>query len=153
MNGAPVSVRVLSRNEETVDVERRLRHSQHYDSHVPSSSSAKPLQRSTILMTTVNLHVESPDTASERRYDKSITVGQLKVRGLRGSRTLRTKEGSQLKLETVTGILAGSQVLTLCRSESDPTVIVPLNDADKSLESYGVQDLMMIKVGRLALFA
>ncbi|KAG8854902.1 hypothetical protein FRB96_007302 [Tulasnella sp. 330] len=75
------------------------------------------------------LHVSSPDTFSERHYDLSLTVEQLKR-----------------KLESVTGIAPASQRLALCRSQDDSQVICQLEDGSKAIGFYGVQGGMLIKV-------
>ncbi|KAG9042536.1 hypothetical protein FS837_010743 [Tulasnella sp. UAMH 9824] len=80
-------------------------------------------------MSSVKLQVSSPDTFSERLYDINITIEQLKR-----------------KLETATGIRPDSQILTLCRSESDPTVIRQLDDDTKALGFYSPENGMLIKV-------
>ncbi|KAG8984385.1 hypothetical protein FRB90_005358 [Tulasnella sp. 427] len=82
-------------------------------------------------MSTVKLHISSPDTFSERSYDRILTVDQLKR-----------------KLETVTGIPPDSQILVLCRSEGDPTVLHQLDDGTKLLGFYSPEDGMLIKVHR-----
>ncbi|KAG8900284.1 putative PHD type zinc finger protein with BAH domain-containing protein [Tulasnella sp. 403] len=89
-------------------------------------------------MSSLKVHVSSPDTFSERTYDANLTIGHLKVQV--------DSAPAQQKLESVTGISPGSQILVLCQSESDETVIKQLDDESASLASYGVQDWNLIKV-------
>ncbi|KAJ2917083.1 hypothetical protein MD484_g3359, partial [Candolleomyces efflorescens] len=78
---------------------------------------------------TLNIWVKSPDTHSERRIDPHLTVEQLKR-----------------KLELITGIPAGNQVITLLESESDPRVVATLDDDTKKVGFYGLRDWQVLKV-------
>ncbi|PFH50928.1 hypothetical protein AMATHDRAFT_143774 [Amanita thiersii Skay4041] len=77
----------------------------------------------------VNVFVVSPDTRSERRIDPHITVEKLKD-----------------KLEPITGIPAGNQVITLLDSEGAPSATANLNDNTKQLGFYGLRDWQVLKV-------
>ncbi|KAF5341125.1 hypothetical protein D9611_005858 [Ephemerocybe angulata] len=77
----------------------------------------------------LNVWVKSPDTHSERRIDPHLTVEQLKN-----------------KLEPITGIPAGNQIITLLESEGDPRVVAALDDDSKKLGFYGLRDWQVIKV-------
>jgi len=77
----------------------------------------------------VNLIVVSPDTRSERRFDLSISIGRLKA-----------------KLESVTGIAASTQKLSLYRSEDDREPILDVSDDSQQLGYYQVGDLQVLKV-------
>ncbi|TEB21935.1 hypothetical protein FA13DRAFT_1524762 [Coprinellus micaceus] len=77
----------------------------------------------------VNVWVKSPDTHSERRIEPHLTVEQLKN-----------------KLEPITGIPAGNQIITLLDSEQDPRVVATLDDDTKMLGFYGLHDWQVIKV-------
>ncbi|CAE6456092.1 unnamed protein product [Rhizoctonia solani] len=82
-------------------------------------------------MSTIRLHVASPDTFSERKYDLHLTVGQLKG-----------------KLESVTGIAPESQRLTVHRSADaqDSTPLHVLDDDSRPLGFYSLSDMMLLKV-------
>ncbi|KAJ1306633.1 hypothetical protein OPQ81_007629 [Rhizoctonia solani] len=82
-------------------------------------------------MSTIRLHVSSPDTFSERKYDLHTTIGQLKG-----------------KLESVTGIAPESQRLTIHRSfdEKDSTPLYVLDDDSRPLGFYGLSDMMLLNV-------
>ncbi|KAG8756914.1 hypothetical protein FRC11_004929 [Ceratobasidium sp. 423] len=82
-------------------------------------------------MSTIRLHVSSPDTFSERKYDLHTTVGQLKG-----------------KLESVTGIAPESQRLTVHRSadEQDSAPLYILDDDSRPLGFYSLSDMMLLKV-------
>ncbi|CAE6418179.1 unnamed protein product [Rhizoctonia solani] len=82
-------------------------------------------------MSTVRLHVISPDTFSERKYDLHMTVGQLKG-----------------KLESVTGIAPESQQLTVHRSvdEQNLAPLHVLDDDSRPLGFYSLSDMMLLKV-------
>ncbi|CAE6482486.1 unnamed protein product [Rhizoctonia solani] len=82
-------------------------------------------------MSTIRLHVSSPDTFSERKYDLHTTIGQLKG-----------------KLESVTGIAPESQRLTVHRSadEQDSTPLHILDDDSRPLGFYSLSDMMLLKV-------
>ncbi|KAH7335456.1 CAP Gly-rich domain-containing protein [Rhizoctonia solani] len=82
-------------------------------------------------MSTIRLHVSSPDTFSERKYDLHTTIGQLKG-----------------KLESVTGIAPESQRLTVHRSvdEQDSTPLHILDDDSRPLGYYSLSDMMLLKV-------
>jgi len=81
------------------------------------------------MSTQVKIWISSPDTHSERRYDLHTTIKEFKS-----------------KLEFVTGIAVEAQVLSLYRSESDPTPIRTLDEDARPLGYYGVADGMLIKV-------
>ncbi|CAE7074893.1 unnamed protein product [Rhizoctonia solani] len=82
-------------------------------------------------MSTIRLHVLSPDTFSERKYDLHTTIGQLKG-----------------KLESVTGIAPESQQLTIHRSvdEQNLAPLHVLDDDSRPLGFYSLSDLMLLKV-------
>lgn len=110
----------------------------------------------------ITLWVSSPDTHSERRLGTDLTISQLKVS--RGCLDERTASGRtnlvalQLKLEPVTGISYAYQVLTLQRTNAgaghsgagagpgEKEVLAELSDDNRTLESYGVKELMTIRV-------
>ena len=50
------------------------------------------------------------------------------------------------KLELITGIPAGNQVITLLESESDPRVVAALDDDTKKVGFYGWRDWQVLKV-------
>ncbi|KAF8623157.1 hypothetical protein AX17_007545 [Amanita inopinata Kibby_2008] len=77
----------------------------------------------------VNVFVVSPDTRSERRIDPHITVEQLKG-----------------KLEPVTGIPAGNQIISLFNSETASSAAAVLSDDGKQLSVYGLRDWQVLKV-------
>ncbi|KAF9512676.1 hypothetical protein BS47DRAFT_1393978 [Hydnum rufescens UP504] len=83
-------------------------------------------------MTSATVIVSSPDTRSERTYDLSLSVGDLKK-----------------KLEPVTGIPISSQILSLFRSDQDSVKIKFLDDDDRPLGYFGVVTGMHIKVDDL----
>ncbi|KAF8738721.1 hypothetical protein RHS02_05417, partial [Rhizoctonia solani] len=74
-------------------------------------------------MSTIRVHVLSPDTFSERKYDLHMTIGQLKG-----------------KLESVTGIAPESQRLTVHRSidEQNSAPLHVLDDDSRPLGFYNV---------------
>ncbi|KAF8757860.1 hypothetical protein RHS01_03404 [Rhizoctonia solani] len=74
-------------------------------------------------MSTIRIHVLSPDTFSERKYDLHMTIGQLKG-----------------KLESVTGIAPESQRLTVHRSidEQNSAPLHVLDDDSRPLGFYNV---------------
>ncbi|KAF8647585.1 hypothetical protein AX16_006607 [Volvariella volvacea WC 439] len=76
-----------------------------------------------------NVWVVSPDTRSERRLDPHLTVSQLKT-----------------KLEPITGIPTGNQVISLFNAENDAQPITRLDDDTKQLGFYGLRDWQMLKV-------
>ncbi|KAB5594483.1 Tubulin-folding cofactor B [Ceratobasidium theobromae] len=82
-------------------------------------------------MSVITLHVSSPDTFSERRYDLHLTIGQLKG-----------------KLESVTGIAPESQLLTVHRSvdEQNSAPLQILDDDSRPLGFYSLSDMMLLKV-------
>ncbi|KAM0787654.1 hypothetical protein ACM66B_003718 [Microbotryomycetes sp. NB124-2] len=80
----------------------------------------------------VTVWVTSPGTHSERKLGSDLSVEQL-----------------MNKLETITGIPAASQQLSLCRidsSSSSNQTVAQLDDKDRTLDSYGIRDWMTIKV-------
>ncbi|EJC99960.1 uncharacterized protein FOMMEDRAFT_22438 [Fomitiporia mediterranea MF3/22] len=77
----------------------------------------------------VNVFVVSLDTRSERRFDLHTTVQQLKA-----------------KLESVTGIPASAQRISLHNSEEDSTVVATLDDSSRPLGFYGVHDWQVLRV-------
>jgi len=87
---------------------------------------------STSDMTSATVIVSPPDTRSERTYDLSLSVGDLKK-----------------KLEPVTGIPISSQILSLFRSDQDSVKIKFLDDNDRPLGYFGVVTGMHIKVDDL----
>ncbi|RDX54081.1 hypothetical protein OH76DRAFT_1398377 [Lentinus brumalis] len=78
---------------------------------------------------TVNVFVSSPDTRSERKYDLSLTVGQLKN-----------------KLELITGIPPQNQSIAVYASDDAPEPVVTLSDDNRPLGFYGVRDWQVLKV-------
>ncbi|KAI0714141.1 CAP Gly-rich domain-containing protein [Cerioporus squamosus] len=78
---------------------------------------------------TVNVFVSSPDTRSERRYDLSLTVGQLKN-----------------KLELITGIPPQNQFISVYASDDAPEPVVTLSDDNRPLGFYGLRDWQVLKV-------
>eukprot|EP00041_Stephanoeca_diplocostata_P036074 m.1299022 g.1299022 ORF g.1299022 m.1299022 type:complete len:242 (+) comp24800_c0_seq11:256-981(+) len=80
-------------------------------------------------MSIVRLHVVSTSTkvGSERRFDKSITILELKG-----------------KLEMITGTSCGAMILTL--EDADGTEIAKLNKDDAMLGAYPVVDYCILKV-------
>ncbi|KAK2467338.1 hypothetical protein APHAL10511_000573 [Amanita phalloides] len=86
--------------------------------------------RSTLSMSTiVKVFVVSPDTRSERRLDLNLSVEQLKN-----------------KLEPITGIPAGNQIITLFDSESSLKATSILNDDTKQLGFYGLRDWQVLEI-------
>ncbi|TFL05188.1 tubulin-folding cofactor B [Pterulicium gracile] len=77
----------------------------------------------------LNIWVRSPDTRSERRFERHVTVANLKA-----------------KLELITGVPAQNQRLWLHNSESEDAPIAELADDEKMLGFYATRDFQMIKV-------
>ncbi|TBU33993.1 CAP Gly-rich domain-containing protein [Dichomitus squalens] len=77
----------------------------------------------------VHVFVVSPDTRSERRYELSLTVGQLKN-----------------KLELITGIPPHNQSISVLASEDATEPLAVLSDDNRPLGFYGVQDWQTLKV-------
>ncbi|CAD6572928.1 MAG: hypothetical protein TREMPRED_000694 [Tremellales sp. Tagirdzhanova-0007] len=74
-------------------------------------------------MPLISIFVTSPDTHSERRFDSSLTVKELKV-----------------KLTPITGIQPQHQLLRLHRSAEAVDAIATLADESRTLEGYGVEE-------------
>ncbi|KAI0664502.1 CAP Gly-rich domain-containing protein [Cubamyces menziesii] len=81
---------------------------------------------------TVNVFVVSPDTRSERRFDLSLTVAQLKS-----------------KLELITGIPIQNQEISVLPSEDATQPLCVLADDSRPLGFYGVHDWQVLKVADL----
>ncbi|EIW59769.1 uncharacterized protein TRAVEDRAFT_147895 [Trametes versicolor FP-101664 SS1] len=81
---------------------------------------------------TVNVFVRSPDTRSERRFDLSLTIGQLKN-----------------KLELITGIPVPNQEISVQASEDAPESLGVLADDSKPLGYYGIRDWQVLMVNDL----
>ncbi|WWC69527.1 uncharacterized protein I206_103469 [Kwoniella pini CBS 10737] len=83
-------------------------------------------------MTLISIFVTSPDTHSERRFDSSLTISQLKD-----------------KLVPITGISPQYQNLTLYAS-SDAVLsgkaIISLSEESRTLEEYSVKEWQCIKI-------
>ncbi|WWC61195.1 uncharacterized protein I303_103775 [Kwoniella dejecticola CBS 10117] len=83
-------------------------------------------------MPLISIFVTSPDTHSERRFDDSLTISQLKD-----------------KLVPITGISPQYQNLSLYAS-SDAAVtgkaVLLLNEENKTLSQYGVKEWQCIKI-------
>ncbi|KAH9851860.1 CAP Gly-rich domain-containing protein [Lenzites betulinus] len=77
----------------------------------------------------VKVFVSSPDTHSERRFDLSLTVGQLKN-----------------KLELITGIPVQNQEISVLASRDAAESLGVLADDSKPLGYYGIQDWQVLKV-------
>ncbi|KAJ2734765.1 hypothetical protein IW152_002088 [Coemansia sp. BCRC 34962] len=75
----------------------------------------------------VTLFVESQNSSSERRFQKSLTINELKVR-----------------LEAIVGIRPSDQQLTLMDAGSKP--VCEINDDTRMLGFYPVKDLMTLSV-------
>ncbi|KAJ2834640.1 hypothetical protein GGI24_000298 [Coemansia furcata] len=75
----------------------------------------------------VTLFVESQNSSSERRFQKSLTIEELKVR-----------------LEAIVGIRPSDQQLTLLDTASN--AVCELNSDMRMLGSYPVEDLMVLRV-------
>ncbi|WWC90082.1 uncharacterized protein L201_005015 [Kwoniella dendrophila CBS 6074] len=86
-------------------------------------------------MTFISVFVTSPDTHSERKFDSSLTINQLKD-----------------KLVPITGISPNYQVLSLYSSSdvvSSGKAIINLSEDSKTLGDYGVQEWQCIKVDNI----
>ncbi|CCM02652.1 uncharacterized protein FIBRA_04756 [Fibroporia radiculosa] len=81
------------------------------------------------MSSTVNVFVVSPDTRSERRFDLHITVQQLKN-----------------KLELITGIPVPNQSISVHNAENDSNILAVLEDENRALGFYGMQDGQVLKV-------
>ena len=88
----------------------------------------------------------SPDTRSERRFDLSISIEQLKVRCSIFSRICLCETRVQNKLELFTGIPVQNQRLLLFNNEKDTEPIAVLSDDDRPLGFWGVRDSQVLRV-------
>ena len=77
-------------------------------------------------MSVVTIFVQSESSSSERRFDKGLTVGDLKV-----------------KLEPVTGIPAANQILQLYNGD---TLVTSVEGDDFMLGAFPVDNYMTLKV-------
>ncbi|KAK1925028.1 tubulin-folding cofactor B [Papiliotrema laurentii] len=80
-------------------------------------------------MPLISVFVSSPDTHSERRFDTGLTVQQLKD-----------------KLVPITGISPQHQVVRVFRSSEQNELVASLDDENRTLENYGLQEWNVIKV-------
>jgi tubulin-folding cofactor B len=101
----------------------------------------------------VNVFVSSADTYSERRIDPHITVAQLKVVSSSdfGTMTVDLPTLMQGKLESITGIPASSQSISVLASQNDARVVAELTDNSKMLGYYDLTDWQVIKVRRTSM--
>ena len=102
-------------------------------------------------MPIINVFVSSPDTYSERRFESTLTIQELKVSkevsptrlALFAVRLSRSDE-PQDKLHSITGISPQYQRLFFAPSRDGPST--PLGDDGRSLEQTGVKDTYHLKV-------
>ncbi|KAJ2764743.1 hypothetical protein IWQ56_004374 [Coemansia nantahalensis] len=81
-------------------------------------------------MSVVTLHVESRNSASERRFPKAMTIGELRAR-----------------LELMVGIPAGAQRLTLHNGDD---LVCEVAGDERRLESFPADDYMVLRVAGAA---
>lgn len=77
-------------------------------------------------MSVVTIFVQSDNASSERRFDKGLTIRQLRI-----------------KLEPITGISADSQVLQLFNGD---TLVTSVEGDDYMLGAFPVDNFMTLKV-------
>ncbi|KAJ1858243.1 hypothetical protein LPJ57_007051 [Coemansia sp. RSA 486] len=80
-------------------------------------------------MSVVTLFVDSQNASSERRFQKSLTISELKMR-----------------LEPIVGIPSSDQRITLLQNTTPVCEIFPSEDGTRMLGYYPVEDYMVLNV-------